>query len=360
VKGSCVNGRAVCVLFLLAVACAPSPPPASQGTSTSPAAIPAARASATPEIAQGASPLAKPPTPSTVRSAQNGVNALNWVSFVAADQGFYEREGLNVEATVFTDTTVGLQALVSGSLDVGTIAPDSVIRAVRGGGDLKILAGTVGAPPFSLIVRPEIKSFADLRGQKLGSSALKGNITAILKKVLETNGLKGDDYDLVVVGGTTGRFAALQSGGIAGALLAQPEDLLAVQGGLLRLVFAGDVLKDYQTEVQYARAAWTRENPDAVTRFLRAKTKATEWFYDPANKEEAVKILVKYAGGTEEVAAQTYDLYIAARLLPHRLELNSEGMSTVIQIMADDGDLEPPLPKAGDFVDSSFLQAAAR
>jgi NitT/TauT family transport system substrate-binding protein len=360
VKGSYVNGRAVCVLFLLVVACVPSPPPAGQGTSTSPTALSVARAAATPEVAQGASPLATPAAPSTVRSAQNGVNALNWVSFVAADQGFYEREGLNVEATVFTDTTAGLQALVSGSLDVGTIAPDSVIRAIRGGGDLKIIAGTVGAPPFSLIVRPEIKRFADLRGQKLGSSALKGNITAILKTILEANGLKGDDYDLIVVGGTTGRFAALQSGGIAGALLAQPEDLLAVQGGLLRLVFAGDVLKDYQTEVQYARAAWTRENPDAVTRFLRAKSKATEWFYDPANKEEAVKILVKYASGTEEIAAQTYDLYIASRLLPHRLELNSEGMSTVIQIMADDGDLEPPLPKAGEFVDSSFLQAAAR
>ena len=61
-----------------------------------------------------------------------------------------------------------------------------------------------------------------------------------LKKLLASHSLQPSDYDLISIGGTAERYAALKTGAIAATLLTQPVDFQAQDDGLRRL---GDIVR---------------------------------------------------------------------------------------------------------------------
>src|SRR5437762_8175190 len=92
-------------------------------------------------------------------------------------------------------------------------------------------------PVYSLIVRPDIKSFADLRGKLLGLSTAGDTISLSTVRLLAAKGLRAADYGSKVIVGTPARFACLKSGECAGVPMGQPEDLEAIREGFPRLAF---------------------------------------------------------------------------------------------------------------------------
>src|SRR5690349_9668710 len=108
----------------------------------------------------------------TLRYGQNaaGISGLSSLPFsVAQRKGFFPREGLNVVMVPIpggTDRIVA--ALDKGDIDVGKNATPYLIQAVLKGSDAVAIASQTTNPIYSLIVRPEIKSFADLKGKVLG------------------------------------------------------------------------------------------------------------------------------------------------------------------------------------------------
>ena len=79
---------------------------------------------------------------------------------------FFPREGLNLIMVPIpggTDRIVA--ALDNGDIDVGKNATPYLIQAVLKGSDAVAIASQTTNPIYSLIVRPEIKSFADLKGK---------------------------------------------------------------------------------------------------------------------------------------------------------------------------------------------------
>ena len=106
--------------------------------------------------------------PITLRYGQNaaGANGLSSLPLtVAQRKNFFVREGINLVVVPIpggTDRIVA--ALDKGEIDAGKNATPYLIQAVLKGSDAVAIMSQTSNPIYSLIARPEIKSFADLKG----------------------------------------------------------------------------------------------------------------------------------------------------------------------------------------------------
>ena len=177
-------------------------------------------------------------------------------------------------------------ALDRGAVDVTQTATPYLIRAALSGSDATAIAGETANPVYSLIVKPQIQSFAELRGKTLGLSLPVDTISISMRKLLALNGLGEGDYSVKELVGTPVRFECLKRGECDAVPLGQPEDFIAIDGGYRRLGVSTDAVAAFQFQVIAARRAWAQTNKDAVVRFVRGLAAAFRFIHDPANRGE--------------------------------------------------------------------------
>lgn len=219
--------------------------------------------------------------------------------WIADTKGFFTREKLAVTLTPTRGSVYQFQHLSAGDFDIASTALDNIIAYDTGEGEaplpnpadfVAIMGGDSGF--LELWARPEIGSYADLRGKLLAVDAVRTGFTFVLRALLQKKGIAPAEYSLEAVGNTGARFARMQRGTdcVAG-LLTPPVDITAKALGFKLLDVATDVLGPYQAGVQVARRPWLAANPDTAVRYIRAVRSATAWLYEPANRAEAAAIL---------------------------------------------------------------------
>ncbi|MGZ8444889.1 MAG: hypothetical protein ACXWZE_14645 [Candidatus Binatia bacterium] len=89
-------------------------------------------------------------------------------------------------------------------------------------------------------------------------------------------------------------------------------------------------------------------------------TSAYRYMRDPADRDEAVRVVIDSTGSSEEIARQTLALHFDPDRceMPKHSEIDIKGFAQVIQVMADAGELSPPMPQAERFIDLQYLKAA--
>jgi len=65
-----------------------------------------------------------------ISDGQVSRTAPNWPNFIAAEKGFFRREGIELETTYVGNVANTVQQLVAGSFDVASSTFDTAIRAV--------------------------------------------------------------------------------------------------------------------------------------------------------------------------------------------------------------------------------------
>lgn len=338
------------------LACAPGASPAAQ---PAPAAKPPAGAAApTTQAAPGAPTQPAALEPLTAAQVSITGNYLPF-AYVADKKGFYAQNGLELELIVTDSSNKVVQAVTGGSADLVWTAPDAAILAIEQGAPLAIVAGGQNAIPYSLIVQPSIKSFADLRGKTLGTSSLTSGATVIIRKMMGANGLRDNDYDIVPAGGTAERYAAIRSGAVDGGLLLQPEDYMIMAEGFPRLAYATDYVPKYQWITMVVNKNWARDNEDKLVRALRAIDEAYRWVYDPRNRDEAIALITETTKAPEAIARSTYELYVdQLKIWPTAGEVDDVALRAVIELMGELGQLSAPLPEPSRYIDPSYLRKA--
>lgn len=306
-------------------------------------------------------PAATAREPVTIRYGPVTFTAMFWPLYVGERKGWFTEEGVNLDVNMFRVSSDATRALSADSLDIAGTAFDSAVLAVEAGADTIAVSGVLNKPVYNLIVRPEIRSVADLRGKTLGVSDLKDGSTILLQRALLREGLRYDDYDLVQTGGTPDRYAAVKSGAVAGAMLTQPNDFIAMAEGYPSLLLVSDIIPDYQFTANVVRRSWAQRNEEALARFHRVWARACQWLYDPVNKTEAIRILAERLNTPEELARKTYEVYFEhADALPRNGELNLAGVRTVLDIMTEMGNLPRPTPPLERYIDTGYLERATR
>lgn len=293
--------------------------------------------------------------PSTIKT----VSALHF--YIAQRKGLFTREGITLEMIPIEGGAANMVvALTKGTVDITRTATPYLIQDVLGGSDNVAILGETATPIYSLIVKPEITSFAPLKGKTVGLSLAVDTISISTRKLMALNGIKEGDFKVKELVGTPARAACLRKGDCDAVPLGQPEDLVLMQQGYKRLGVSTDVMSNFQFIVSAVRRAWGEKNKDALVRYARSLASAYRYMRDPANRDEVVRIELDTTGSSESIARQTLSLYFEPDrgVVPKQGEIDVKGFSEVIRIMGEVGELKAPLPAVERFIDLQFLKAA--
>src|SRR3972149_11568850 len=97
--------------------------------------------------------------------------------FVAQDQGFFRKYGLDVKHVFVSSGPVALAALASGDAHFYTGSPTgATLGAVAGGLDVVFVAGLINKLNGAFVVGPSIKTPADLKNKTIGVQSIGGGI----------------------------------------------------------------------------------------------------------------------------------------------------------------------------------------
>jgi NitT/TauT family transport system substrate-binding protein len=234
----------------------------------------------------------------------------SWVGiFVAKDQGFLEKHGLDVDLSLAQNGSVISAALVADSAQIGGPTPTVLLQANEQGLDLVAIAGT-GAYPLKdqsgIIARRDsgIKTVKDLVGRKVGVPGLGGIIDVLSKKWVESNGADYHRVDWIEL--TFPQMGdALKTGLVDAVAAVDPFYSRIIDaklgeniGSYAAVIPAGTVPVIYTST-----RSWAMKNRAAIEALRVALKEAEAFIRDPANAALARASLAKYTKLPSQVAA---------------------------------------------------------
>ena len=155
-----------------------------------------------PGVAHAAAPLVK--VLATTGSASEREGAL----YVAQDQGFFRRHGVDLTLVQARNGPVGMAALSSGEsfMHWGSVSGAN-LGAIAEGADLVFVAGFINRLTGVFAANPKIKSPADLKGKSLGVNSLSGGTWIFTMLALDYWGLAPERDKIHMRGLATARLS---------------------------------------------------------------------------------------------------------------------------------------------------------
>jgi ABC-type nitrate/sulfonate/bicarbonate transport system substrate-binding protein len=262
---------------------------------------------------------------------------LFYVPMVGVDKGMFEKHGVKLDVVFTQGSGPAIQAVLGGSMNMAATTSGSAFLAQMQAPELKQLVGVVERSPYTLVVRPEIKSIADLKGKVLGGSGVRsGADTETMRLMFRAAGLQESDYTVIAAGSSTIRSQALVKGTIAGLAQFEPYVTMLKDEGMVPLARAIDYppTRNLTLTVMVAMRPWYTQNEAAVVKFYRAWAEATDWLYDPKNKAEAIRIYATRMKQSERQGAATYRSFVEEiKAYSARGEVNREGLRQYAEAM---------------------------
>jgi len=220
--------------------------------------------------------------------AYSSISGAGIVPWIAVDRGLFAKYDLDVEL-IYVAGSQAMQSLLSGTTQIGIQGIEPVFRVNVQGSDTVMILGLVTKPPFSIMVRPEIKDFRELKGKAMGITRYGSSTDLLLRLTLEKWGFKPEtDVPILQMGGVPPILAGMQSKRIFGGPLSLPTLARAKQEGYRELADVADLVPDYQVAGIVTRRAFLRQNTDAVRGFIKAIAEATAIFKTEAGSAKKV------------------------------------------------------------------------
>lgn len=222
---------------------------------------------------------------------------------VAVEKGFFRNEGLDPQL-IQMNGNVATVALANGHIDFSlNISP--VLNGAIQGLRLKLVGILNTRPLFSLVVRPEIQSAADLKGKVFGVSSF-GNTQAILtEKHLQHIGLKKGEYQLLALGATPSRIAAIEKNIVQGSLMPLPANVQMENRGYRILGNTAEIVT-HPIAGLGVHEDKIKKDPDTIKKTLRACLRSLQLLQ--SNPKETLKILIDWTGTSEKDALRSLEL----------------------------------------------------
>jgi len=222
------------------------------------------------------------------------------VPWIAKERGFFTAAGVEAEL-IYTSGALSMQALIGGSVDLVLGSIFDPLSAIAGGADIVILGSFNNSPPYVMAARPDVRDVKDLRGKKIGVRSLTGPATAMTQFLLEENGLDTKrDVQILRVGGTAERLAALKEGLVDAALIDEAVAHRAKEAGLNVIPLKG--VPHIHTGA-YARRASVAQRQGALTGSLRAMRDAA--VYMKNNRAGSIQVIQKVMKVSNPKVAET-------------------------------------------------------
>ena len=271
--------------------------------------------------------------------------------FVGHEEGFFTREGLQVESIVVRNDATILAALAAGEFDyVETGAPPAV-AAISKGLPFVIIGGFRSRLDYVLIGRKGLSSTKDLKGSKIGVTGPGGLSEAVAIAAMKKLGYQRDkDYIILYVGNSPLRMISLEQGRVDASIFSPQQQIVLVSKGYPMLTDVGRLLPEIPALVLSTTREKAKSNPDQVVRFLRAMNHSMNLIKSDPDRavEDARK--QRYSGdfkAEREALKYYYDSYSIA--------FNAANVESLIDLSGTKVQMKPT-----EFFDTSFGAKAQR
>jgi ABC-type nitrate/sulfonate/bicarbonate transport system substrate-binding protein len=209
----------------------------------------------------------------TVRVGNSSATAFNFMPLeLGIKQGYFAKNGLDVQVIDLAGASKIYQAMVAGSIDMSLAAGTDIPFIIKGVPETGV--GAIAVTPALLgIVVPwdsPIRDLIDLKGKKVGVST-EGSLTEwVALEAVHKAGLTQNDITIVTDGSTTApQIAALETGQVDAQVSAVALGWNLEQQNKGRLLAAAsEFVGPFLLNAIYARDDFIKEHPDAVRGFL--------------------------------------------------------------------------------------------
>jgi ABC-type nitrate/sulfonate/bicarbonate transport system substrate-binding protein len=276
---------------------------------------------------------------------------------VARAKGIFAAAGLEVDVMVTPNSTAQMRGLSLGSWQIVSTAFDNVLGwSGREGAEIVAIAQVAQGITLPVYVRPEIKSWEDLRGKPLAVDAVDTAYALVLRRILLAHGLEMErgDYTLLPKGATGHRLESMNQGESFAGVLNPPWDAKADAAGMKRFADQREILPTYPGGVFAVNRKWANDNRAILIKYLAAWDQGLRWAQDVKNGDEAIKLIAEAEKMDEKNAANRL------RQLPSNGRLNLPGLQTVLDLRVQFG-LTPPMGKdLPKYYDESFYNQTSK
>lgn len=238
---------------------------------------------------------------------------------VAADQGLFAKNGVDVEVKYFENYTDSLNALSTGNIDANSQTLNDTISSVAGGAKERIvLVNDNSTGNDQIIAREGIASVADLKGKTV--AAEEGTVDHyLLLLALQKAGLGPADV----------KFTPLATDAAAAAFVAGRVDAVGVFAPFTTTALERQGSKAVATSKDFPGAipdhlvvnpSLIQDRPDDVQALVKTWFDTVDWIR--TNRDQAIAIMAKRAG----VSPTDYATYNAGTTI-FTLENNLEAFT---------------------------------
>ena len=248
-------------------------------------------------------PLALAGTPASAEDTLKLVigqinNWENQAPTLGQDAGIFKKHGLVLENVGSQGAGETLQAVISGSADIGAgVGAAGAMRAFSKGAPVRILAPMfTGTGDLYWYVKSDskIKSLKDATPETTIAYSTNGSSSNnIVVAFISELGAKAKP---TATGGPPGTLTAVMSGQVDIGWAAPPFGLQEIKDGKIRIVARGsDVpsLRGQTVRVLVVNANALKTKHDAILRFMAAYREAVDWMYSDPKAVEMYSVKIK-------------------------------------------------------------------
>lgn len=250
-----------------------------------------------------------------VVSTQRG----NWDTGVAElgqRAGIFRKHGLELKITWTQGGGEAQQAVISGSVDIGTaVGIMGVLSAFSRGAPIRIISNEqTGAGDIYWYVKTSspIRALADLKGETIAYSTNGSSSHSVVRSFLQENKVVATP---VATGSAAVTLTQVMSGQIEVGWGAPPFGLEQLDRKQIRLVATGNDakgMKERTTRVNVTNSETLTRRPQVVERFILAYRETVDWMYAG---DDAIAVYADFAGISPALARRARDEFFPKAVL---------------------------------------------
>ena len=276
--------------------------------------------------------------------------------WVAGEAQLFQKNGITAEV-LYLESALVRTALIAGDIVMGGMSGTTMAAPRLQGADPIIIASFLNSLQYRLVVRPEIKTPAQLKGKRIGVAGFGLGAHRGAQIMIAKLGLNPDnDVVMLQIGGDPTRLSALLSGTIDASVFNPPLYKRAVEAGMRVLANIEEMGFPVQASALVTTEQFVRKNPDLIRRAMRSIIESI--YVIKSNPELTKRAIRKYMRFRDD--RDTDEAYQIMRdVTPRKPYPTVEGMKTVLDELA----LKVPAARTAqprEFMDTRFIEELDR
>lgn len=294
-----------------------------------------------------------------LRVGLSSISATSGSIWVAEEKGLFRKHSLDAEVIIIGGgASRVVSSLLAGEIQFSVGGGDAVIRAALRGGDTVLAASPLKTGLQRLMVRPDIKTPAELKDKKVGITRFGSASHWVLQLFLRKWGMRPEDIQIVQLGSSPAMLASLEKGGIDGAVFTIPTFFVAEDRGYKTLADPIEMDIYYLQNSVDTTKSYLLKQHDVAVRFIKGICEGIAYF--EKNRKESIAVLQKklriQSAQEKDIKYLEASYNLLAKKFYNRVPLaNPKAIETTLEFIAS----EEPKARGADpkmFVDESIVR----